>query len=88
VKATLQATGYDPALGRAQRDPTLDDAFPLPDPLAPQPLTPAQVADLVERTRAAGAAAQQHAIDSGRRAARWMRRDGGGRWLPDDPEVS
>lgn len=52
-----------------------------PDALAPQPLRPADVADLVERTRRSSAELRP-------RNAQWMRRDGGGRFLPDDEELS
>lgn len=49
--------------------------------VTPRPLTAADVADLVERTRRAEAALR-------RSNAQWMRRDGGGRFLPDDEELS
>lgn len=49
------------------------------DPLAPRPLSPAEVDDLVRRTREGSRRA---------RSPRWQRRGDDGRFLPDDPEVS
>jgi len=49
------------------------------DPLAPRPMSQADVEDLVRRVREGMRRA---------RSTRWCRRGPGGRFLPDDPEVS